>query len=143
MTRTEAKKLATKIKTRYEQLPKNAGRGMESQTWDLALEVLLAWAREITNDIEKSRSLLALSSFLVGGSKSREKAHRKALESPELALKCGQCNSDQDACGTTCDESEKHYDACNGCNICPDCEERPTWVRPGANERLRGNRWES
>lgn len=156
MTRTEAKKLATKIKTRYERLPKDAGQGMESKTWDLALDVLLAWARELTAEVEKSRSLLALSSFLVGGSKSREKAHRKALEDPLLALKCEGCNADQDAYGSTCyegtpdgkvtdDENAEglHYDACGYCGKCPDCLERPTWIRPCATERLtRGGMWE-
>lgn len=157
MTRTEAKKLATKIKTRYEKLPKDAGQGMESQTWDLALKVLLTWAREITADIEKSRSLLALSSFLVGGSKSREKLHRKAQEDPLLALKCEGCSADQDAYGSTCyegapdgkvtDDEEAeglHHDACGYCQEkCPDCLERQTWIRPSANERLTsGGMWE-
>lgn len=148
MTRDQAKNLATKLRTNCEKLPKDAGQGLESKTWDLALDVLLEWAREVaTTDVKLSRSLLALSGWL-GGDKRREKLHDEAQKSPELALKCGKCGADQDAYGSTCHENKNHHDACGYCEeACPDCEdcegEEGVWVRPGKNERLTTvGKWE-
>ncbi len=143
ITREQAETLATNLRERCESLPEDAGEGLESKTWDAALDVLLGWAREVADDVDRSRSLLALASWLVGQNKQREKKHREALEDPALALKCEECGADQDAWGSTCSENEKHYDACGWCEVCPDCVDEKTWVRPGKDERLtNGGKWE-
>ena len=147
ITREQAEKLADSIKARCETLTEDAGQGLESRTWDDALDVLLDWARELTGDVDRSRSLLALSSFLVGSDKAREKKHRAAQKDPLLALKCKECGADQDAYGSTCyevnggkvtdDNAEGlHHDACGYCDKCPDCLEDKTWIRPSMDERI-------
>jgi hypothetical protein len=163
MTNQEAESLAEKVKARYEKLPKDAGSGMESATWTLALTTLIAWAKELTADVGRSRSLIALASFLVGKDKKRQRLHRAALESPDLALKCKGCGADQDAYGSTCYEGvggkviepdvcgycgecetckNLHWDACGACQACPDCGD-DVWVRPDKGERLTsGGVWE-
>lgn len=153
--RRAAEELAQGIKARCEDAA--VGRIYKTKTLDEALDMLLEWARELTADVERSRSLLALASFLVGNSKRREKIHAEARQDPLLALKCEDCNADQDAWGSTCVESVggdlaklddppegAHHDACGWCDTCPDCTDTKTWVRPDSDERLsRGmSRWE-
>ena len=142
MTREQAKKLAKTLKKNCDRMPMDAGDGPESKAWDVALSVLLAWAREISSDIKTSRELLALSSFLVGNNKRRKEIHDSALRLPELALKCSQCGENQDTSAMTCDEDKRHADACGNCGECPDCSNCELWVRPGKEEALVGSRWE-
>lgn len=154
ITREQAKCLAEKIRERCESMPEDAGEGLESRTWDVSLDVLLAWAREAAGDVKLSRELLALSSWLVGRNKDREKKHEAALRDPLLALKCDQCGADQDAYGSTCyegsdgkvdangDVESTHVDSCGHCGACPDCGGNE-WVRPGSDERrTKSGMWE-
>lgn len=121
----------------------------------LVMEVLLQEARRISiTDIKRSRELLALSSFMAS-TKALRMAHARAEADPVLALKCGSCNSDQDAHATTCyechgeDDDGKRtcdacptcYDACSTCGSCPACSS-VEWVRPRPDEVLRSGRWE-
>ena len=138
MTRTEAKRLATRNRNNCETLPRGAGRDLhESWTWDQALDVLLAWSREAVADVKLSRDLLSLASWLTRGSRRRQRLYDKARSSPELSLKCAGCNADQDAWGGTCYANKRHFDACGFCEeCCTDCDGDRGWIRPDKDERL-------
>lgn len=120
-----------------------------------AMSLLLDQARKLSvTNVTRSRELLSLASWCAS-TKSLRAIHQRACEEPALALKCGSCNSDQDAYATTCyechgedDEGKKTcdacptcFDACSTCGGCPACSS-VEWVRPRPDEVLRSGRWE-
>lgn len=116
----------------------------------VAMSLILTEARRVSiTDVERSRELLALSSFLASTRLLRA-LNQGAREEPALALKCSACGSDQDACAGTCydcrDQNDKSptgpgLDACITCGSCPDCSS-VEWVRPQPDEILRSGQWE-